>query len=411
MTIERADIDEILTCARASSALVRNAAGVWSSVGNNVLRRSYEGGRFCFLAEETRTNSLPRNDFSGGTAGVIGSGGVAPTGMTVVNSLGSGAVTTLAFGTEFGVPYMEVRFQGTSTASAQAGTVTFNAISSVAAAQGQTWVPSCFARVVGGSFPSGGSNVFRFGYIERNGATSLSETVSIVASPTATFARFVAAPRTLTEATTNNLQTYLQMRVDDAVAVDVTIRYYLPQLELGAIATSPIITTGSPVTRQADQIALNAGLLSQLYGGGPISVLTEFEAEYVTGGAAFPRIWQMDAGSGDNRIALLVNEPANATSFDVRANASGSVDQSTAYTSGAAIKIAVRFATDDFAVSRNGGAVVTDTSVTLPNGLINLGIGNDGFNAAAQPARLLRLRRMIIAIGAESDAGLQAWSA
>jgi hypothetical protein len=225
---------------------------------------------------EARTNSLLRNDFSGAVVGVIGSGGSAPTGTSFFNGLGSGAVTTVvATGTEFGMSYIDVRWQGTATGS-QVCSFTFNSSNTVPAATGQVWTSSCFVRIVAGNFPTASNSNFNVGFSERNGFTALNFASVSVQVPTTTLNR-VHARRTLLQATTDNLVTYSEMSVQSGAVVDVTFRYYLPQLEQGLKPSSPILTTGSAVTRAADVLTVPAANL-------PYPTPTVIGPELVTNG-------------------------------------------------------------------------------------------------------------------------------
>ena len=311
MSLTRFDLDDLLTCTRASSALIRNSAGVYSSVGNNILRRSFEGGSFCLLAEETRTNLL------------LNSETLSTQSVTVTN-----VAHTLTF-------------EGT-------GTVTLSGASTA-------------------------------GPLEGTGAT---DRVSLTFTPT-------AGSLTLT--------------------VSGSVKF--ANLEIGTFGTSPILTTGSAVTRQADQIKLNDGLLAQVYGGGPVSVLTEFEAEYVSGGGNTSRVWQMDDGAPSNRMNVDVFESGNESTVRTRTLGTFVQDDRTAYTSGNLLKIASRFLADDFAVSRNGGAVTTDTSGALPAGLNALEFGRTSYADSLSGVRILRLRKFILYPAALTNAELEALSA
>ena len=401
MSIQRFGLDDLLTCTRASSALVRNSAGVYSSVGNNVLRRSFEGGSFCLLAEEARTNSLPRNDMSGAVVGVLSSGGSLPTGWSVPN-MPTSALEVVATGTENGLAYIDLRFNGTPT-----GIPNINLGPAVDAAVGQTWAGSFFVRRIAGSDTNIG--IYRALLAEFEGSAFKGQTsVNITASITTSARKTVT--HTLTDAASNKARVILGFTWVSG-AVDTTLRIAAPQLEQGAFATSPIITTGSAVTRERDQIKLNDGLLAQVYGGGPVSVLTEFETEYVAGGSGIQRVWQMDDGTTDDRLWHRVQESNNSTISVATVGGSTTFSNSSDYTSGAALKVATRFAADDFAESRNGGAVATDTSGAMPTGLVNFGISNQGFNTASGSAPLLRLRKLILYPAALTNAELEALSA
>jgi hypothetical protein len=49
------------------------------------------------------------------------------------------------------------------------------------------------------------------------------------------------------------------------VAIDITLRFGLPQLELGAFATSPILTSSATVTRAADVASITGSNFSSFY--------------------------------------------------------------------------------------------------------------------------------------------------
>lgn len=396
----RVPIEDLLTCVRASTAMTQNRAGVWSQVGNNVLRRAAKGGRLWLLAEESRTNTLPRSNTGGAALGVIGSGGALPTGWTSNHASGSaGAFEVVAVGDN------HVDVQITQTGTTGLAIIGFNA-TSLATVAGDVRAFGLDLAIIAGSID--GTVEMRASI--RDGADSgiSSETFGDALVPTGTLQRF---ERTRTINTVGAVQARYDVRFLNTGTWTATFRLGLPQVENAAFCTSPIITAGSAVTRQADQIKLSDGLLAQLYGGGPMSVLAEFEMVYVPSGGGSPRVFQIDAGSNHNTIFLRPNE--NTGEMAVQAITGGATvfNNSVAYTSGALLKVATRLATDNFAASRNGGAVVTDTSGALPPGLVNLGIGNSGFDTTASGARLLRLSKLIIKRGAMSDANLQAWSA
>jgi hypothetical protein len=80
--------------------------------------------------------------------------------------------------------------------------------------------------------------------------------------------------------------------------VDVTLRISLPQIELGAFATSPIITTGAAGTR-----AVDAGLLTFANAlGTPLTIVADFTGTTVSGGAGSIGIASLDDGSTANRV-------------------------------------------------------------------------------------------------------------
>ena len=158
-----------------------------------------------------------------------------------------------------------------------------------------------------------------------------------------------------------------------------TIEIWGAQLEAGAFATSYIPTVASTVTRSADVATINGSLFSQWYG--------QTEGTFVAG-------FDMAGGSAafaNNRAILVARE--SATSSHNIYNGSGQVTGWTVVsgvdqaflTTGAlaadtATNMAYAYKANDFAASRNGGTVATDTSGTLPSPTV-LGICSNSANS------------------------------
>lgn len=132
-------------------------------------------------------------------------------------------------------------------------------------------------------------------------------------------------------------------------------------LELGSIATSPIITAGSQVTRAADQISiLTSAFTFSATAGTMASVGTAPTANGAHGNLVEA------AASGSNRIAQYVG----GTYLGMIVTAAGvsqavlapaiTLDDTTFH------KTASAWAANNFATSLNGAAVLTDTSGSIP---------------------------------------------
>src|SRR5262245_45817020 len=102
---------------RASVGYANDSVGTWTAFGANVLRRTDNG----ILVEESRTNSIQNNSMQGAVAGVIGSGGAYPTNWS--NNSGGGnnpaglTVTIVGTGTELGIDFVDIRWNGTPNAT------------------------------------------------------------------------------------------------------------------------------------------------------------------------------------------------------------------------------------------------------------------------------------------------------
>jgi hypothetical protein len=136
------------------------------------------------------------------------------------------------------------------------------------------------------------------------------------------------------------------------------------QLEAGNVATSFIPTTTAAVTRNADSAVLTT--LTPWYNTTEGTLYTAFSVKGYNVG-----VFNAAAGFSDNTttnfIANRVN-PATQGNYIVRV---AGVDQANVVSSGTTtanttIKIASTYKANDFAMSLNGGTVVTDTSGTVP---------------------------------------------
>lgn len=152
---------------------------------------------------------------------------------------------------------------------------------------------------------------------------------------------------------------------------------YGAQLEAGSFATSYIPTVASQVTRSADVPTMTGTDFSSWFNGTAGTIYVE--AEYYAG--AGPNLGGFSANSGsvggDNLIGIGTGSPStNARSFIYNGTTtefSNSVTGGGA--TGAVVKQAVAYATNDAVVCANGVLSAVDTAVTLPTGLNQARIG------------------------------------
>ena len=148
------------------------------------------------------------------------------------------------------------------------------------------------------------------------------------------------------------------------------------QLEAGAFPTSYIPTTGSTATRAADVATIPTANFG--YNSDAGSVLVEAQR---FGTNNYPRSVMIDAGSESNSIGLGAWGPnTSLTGYIV----SGNVVQAapgTGNVGSSAFKNSLAYKENNFAASRDGGAVVTDTSGVVPTGLTTLRLGRNGVDA------------------------------
>lgn len=227
----------------------------YPSPGTLAVSQNYAPPRL--LAEEARVNSVRNPRAEGSTVGIIGSGGVAPTNWSITPGVSGLNARLVGTGTEFGMSYVDVRFDGTTTAGGNCN-IYFESPTGVAAVQNQVWTTSVYARLVGGSYANVNTpsiihdeNTAGGSYVT-GGSTALTQFTPALARYTGT--------RTIADPTTGVYRSYIAHGISGAgLAVDITVRVYGPQMEQGSFATSLILPpAGSPAatTRQGDDIVI-----------------------------------------------------------------------------------------------------------------------------------------------------------
>ena len=152
------------------------------------------------------------------------------------------------------------------------------------------------------------------------------------------------------------------------------------QLEVGGFATSFIPTAASPVARSADIATMtganfsswynaSAGTFVASYGASPNQFATYIAAS--NGVVAQNSVHFDNDSGGAMRVVYYSGSVAQATLSLGAYGAAGTVN-----------KVASAYAVNDFAASRNGGTVVTNTSGALPVSLTQFNIGADPSGAA-----------------------------
>jgi hypothetical protein len=314
----------LVTFTRASSKTVTNSAGVLETVGIDVPAFDHNpttGESLGLLVEEQRTNLLLNSETIGSTG--WGTQGTAPTVTTNATSSPSGAVNA-----------NQIAFAAADSRST---------IGNIPITTGVTYTISIYARAVGPTL-----NKFRFAFFDQS-AQGVS--ADFVAS-SAQWTRFTYSYTS----TATNSSGFLQIRNgSDNLANDVYL--WGAQLEAASTPSTYIPTTSAAVTRSASL----ADLISSAIANNIRTLYLEFRSPAsgtrgvvsLNDNTANERASVLTSGT-DPRLVVVDGgvEQANVDGGTVTAN------QRT--------RIAVRINANDFAISINGGAVVTDTSGTLP---------------------------------------------
>lgn len=354
---------DIITFTRASTGTFFNSAGVLTSAAVDAPRFDYNPSTLAaqgLLIEESRTNSIRNNTMVGAVAGTPGT---APTNWSV-SGLGTLTQQVVGTGTSNGITYIDVRFSGTTSTTQLV--IRFDVTGAIAASNGQSWAISAWLAVVGGSTANTNTYTLATNLFDA-GSVYLGEgpSINLASPPTSTFTRYSGAG-TIATANTASIRPYFYVLFASGVAVDFTLRIGLPQLELGAFATSVIPTTTTALTRAADVASVNT--LSPWYNASAGTIYAELQRYALIPSTAFANAWALSDNTNNERF--LAYNTGSVQTMDLVVT-DGGVGQATlvspnAITANTTIKTAFAYAVNDFAFVRDAGAVQTDTSGTLP---------------------------------------------
>jgi hypothetical protein len=244
----------------------------------------------------------------------------------------------------------------------------------LAALIGQVWTLSTYVRVSGGTTTGVSGALSQLAENNAAGVFLTNSNTSFSLSSLALSGQRFTHTRTLNQATTAFVQPYITIALT-GVAIDITLRIGLPQLEQGAFATSVIPTTTTALTRAADVASVNT--LSPWYNSASGTLYVEASIPFTTANSRGPI--RFDDGTDSNRI--MIRNGGAASRLDGRVVSGGSnvanlESAATAITANTTFKAALAYAVDDYSMSLNGGTPLTDTSGALPIGLSRLLIGN-----------------------------------
>jgi hypothetical protein len=309
--------------------------------------------------------------------------------------------TVVGTGTANGITYIDVRFSGTTSTTQLV--IRFDGIGTIAAANGQSWAISAWLAIVGGS-AANTNNYTLANNLFDSGSVYIGEGpgISLASPPTSTFTRYSGAG-TISNASTASIRPYFYFLFASGVAIDITLRIGLPQLEQGAFATSVIPTTTTALTRNADVASMTGTNFSSWYNQTEGTFVTQTVGQNIASGATGV-IVGVDDGTGSNRIIVAYSSPISNL---FRVVSSGS-DQANftvgAISSGAISKMACVYKANDFAGTVNAQTVQTDTSGTVP--LVNT--FRIGVNVAASASANVSISRIAYYPVRVTNAQLQA---
>jgi hypothetical protein len=328
------------------------------------------------LIEEQRTNSIRNNTMQGAVAGTPGT---LPTNWTLAaTSLTQQVVGT---GTENGITYIDIKLSGT-TGSTRA-LIRPEPTTQIAAANGQVWTNSSYVRLAAGSL----SNITSVELVVREndagGAELAASTTTIVPTSAALSSQRGVVTRTLNNASTAFVMPVIYLNYSSGVAIDITLRIGLPQLEQGAFATSVIPTSTTALTRNADVASMTGTNFSSWYNATEGTLYYEGMVQINNDGIVYTGI----GNTFDNTAYFVRTAPNQTWAVRSGASAQAAVDVVFTPTANVPFKMVGTLKVNDFAFCVNGGAVATDVSGAVPASAVRLGIGNAPWTASGGNAR------------------------
>jgi len=372
MALVSKTFSEIITFTRASTATYFDSAGVLQSAAINAPRLDYNPSTLAaqgLLIEEQRTNSVPNSTATGSVAGTPGT---LPTSWGGASSANGINRTVVGTGTENGIAYIDIQFSGTSTAGGSINSIA-STLTGIAATSGQTWTGSSYVKLQAGSLTNLTSVVSAVSGRDVGG--SQLETTQLTIAPTSAA---LSTQRNVVSRTLNNASTaFVTVTVFSAayasgVAIDITLRIGLPQLELGAFATSVIPTSTVAVTRSADVASVNT--LSPWYNATEGTLYSEslLTRQSATAGTNVFYIW--NTSTSEIKLYYRGSGSTGATVVDATVN-QADLTPTGVLTANTVAKLSLAYKANDFAAAGNGGAAVTDATGTVPAGMSQVLLG------------------------------------
>ena len=236
-----------------------DSTGALATAAIGVVRTDYSTGNPVQLNEPAGKNWLPNPRAEGMIAG---SPGTAPNSWA--NAYGFGLTRTIVgVGTEGGVPYIEIRYNGTSTA---AGYTYFDFTPwNIPTTQNDNWTLSAFLRLTAGSWSN--INAMQLQMFGGNSVPSQVDftglTISYPTSAALSTQRYKVSGAFVNSAVVVALARYI-IGFATGLAIDFTVRIGAPQMEKTTAASSvilpPALSPGTS-TRAADNLYFARGYL------------------------------------------------------------------------------------------------------------------------------------------------------
>jgi len=180
------------------------------------------------------------------------------------------------------------------------------------------------------------------------------------------FVSFVLTPNSTTSTMSVRISPESNTVGEDIIAIAA-------QVEANHAPTSLIPTSGAAATRVKDEPSRG---LPDDFIQGEGSIYFEGSLGYETGGSGFPRVFQIDDGTGDNRVGLIATESTNSIRVPVADGGVGVGAGSRVVNSGEVFKASARYADGDLALSVDGQDVQATSPASISTALTTVRIGD-----------------------------------
>lgn len=357
---------------RNTARWVFNAAGVLVPVAPNQIAADHDrltGVSRGWPFEPARTNRIQNASTAGAALGLVGAGGALPTNWVLSGSTGATA-TVIEIGVENGIPFILFDWSFVNgTGSSLFPRVRFNGTGALSYTAGNVHSGSVWIEVVSANQP-----VSLMVEYQTNGGFSSSQSMGL---PTASggFVRRSIENSLPSTGSPNGILLQIGPTVPANSTFTARVKIGLPQLEVGAFASSPILTTGTALTRDADILVLPLGAWHRLEEYLLFARLTPI-ANVADG--LLMQIWDGASFTSGGGIRLRQGSTPTATAVDQRG--AGGVDRGSLVTGNAAAGVLRRVAYRRSAAGAarlvtSSGAAVTGTGVDASPAVSQLRIG------------------------------------
>jgi hypothetical protein len=290
---------------------------------------------------------------------VAGSPGTLPTNWSFSGTSGL-TQTIVGTGTENGLSYLDLRLNGTASASSVRFSTDTN--TAIAALPAQIWSNSSYFKLTAGVLP-----YITLRNVYRNSAGGAISTPNQQFDLTSTLTR-----RVFTDVGAPALTAFVQQEVLAILVIgqtyDFTIRIAAPQMELGAYATTFIPTTTAAVTRLADRFSRGDLFTNGLVSAAGGTLILDLRIPFPLRDNGNENISLSDA-TAQNQLFLYGGSSGNTYVFGKFLSGTFSNIYISAANPANNIKIAIKWNGTSADLFQNGVKVVSATAFTATTSL------------------------------------------